>query len=158
MPKNGKGTFLFCLLFILFFFAAGCSKEEVKKSENATRIRTLYDSLELFKKNYEAKSSSDFFASYSPSYPDIENVKKRTADVFNRFSQISLHFYLDHMILEESSSSLVVRWEGEWTPPSEAPFKGGGTSILKFSTETPPRLVAISGIDPFAAPVTEKRP
>jgi hypothetical protein len=157
MPKNGKRTFLFCLLLILFFWT-GCSQEEVKKSENATRIRTLYDTLDLFKKNYEAKSFSDFFAEFSSSYPDIEKVKKRTADVFSRFNLITLRFYLDHIILEEASSSLVVRWEGEWTHPSEGPFKAGGNAILKFSTETPPRLIGIQGIDPFTAPITEKRP
>jgi hypothetical protein len=158
MPKNQKGTLLLCLLVILFFFTTGCSQEEVKKSENATRIRTLYDSLDLFKRNYEAKSSSDFFAAFSSSYSDIEKEKKRTADVFNRFNLITLNFYLDHIILEDAFSSLVVRWEGEWAPPSEGPFRSGGTSILKFSTETPPRLIGIQGIDPFTAPITEKRP
>ncbi|MBI1821758.1 MAG: hypothetical protein HY036_09740 [Nitrospirae bacterium] len=156
MPKRGKQFFLLFFIFFLLFWT-GCAREEIKKSENANRIHALYDSLDRLKKDYEAKNSSDFFSDLSSSYPDLDLFRNRTREVFSQTNTVTLNFYLDHIVLETSSSSLMVRWEGEWSFPSESPLKNGGSSILKFSNEPVPRLVEIQGINPFLPPAKEKR-
>ncbi|MHB8481932.1 MAG: hypothetical protein ACYDBV_04230 [Nitrospiria bacterium] len=156
MPKREIDFFL---LFFIFFplFWTGCSKEEIKKSENANRIHALYETLDRLKKNYETKNISGFFSGVSSSYPDLDLVKSKTQEVFSRFNTLKLNFYLDHIVLETSSSSLVVRWEGEWISSSEGPLKNEGNTVLKFSSDAIPRLIDIEGINPFFPSSKEKR-
>lgn len=150
-----RPLFYLCILSLLLW--TGCSNEEVKKTINSGRVYTLYDSLDRIKRDYEGRNLSDFMAEYAPSYPDLQDEKKRTGEVFKRYTQIKLQFYLDHIVLDKASSSLFVRWEGEWIHPSEEPLKTEGNSILRFSGETAPHLIEIQGIDPFTAPIKEKR-
>ncbi|MBI1823731.1 MAG: hypothetical protein HY200_02395 [Nitrospirae bacterium] len=156
MKRSERSVFLFILL-VLSSFWTGCSSEEIKKSENTLRIRVLYDSLDHLKKNYEAKNTADFFSDYSTHYPNLDLLKKNVKEVFDQYPQISLQFYLDHIVLEPASSSLVLRWEGEWTPSGEAKVKTAGHSIFKYSNASPPLLIDIQGMDPFASPPIKDR-
>jgi hypothetical protein len=140
---------LFPLLFLLA--GSGCSTEEIKKSENSSRIRALYDSLDRIRKVYESKNGSEFLASLSPGYPNLDQVKSRNAEIFKKYEQITLRFVVDHIVLEKTSSSLAVRWEGEWSHPNEESLKLKGNSILKFSNSESPLLIEIDGISPFSA-------
>ncbi len=156
MLKRGKQFFVLFFIFFLLF-GTGCAGEEIKKNENANRIRALYDSLDRLKKDYEAKNSSDFFSDLSSSFPDPDLFRNKTLEVFSQANTVTLNLYLDHIVLETTSSSLMVRWEGEWTFSSGSPLKNGGSAILKFSNEPVPRLVEIQGINPFLPPAKEKR-
>ena len=87
----------------------------------------------------------------------MDSLKNKTLEVFNQFNTITLHFYLDHVILDPSSSTVMVRWEGEWIPLSESPLKNGGNTLLKFSIDPVPHLVEIQGINPFIFQAKEKK-
>ncbi|MFI5304486.1 MAG: hypothetical protein ACHQYP_06785 [Nitrospiria bacterium] len=156
MQNHCKCSFFFILI-IISSLVAGCSSDEVKKSENSGRIYALYDSLDRIKKNYETKNLTDFFADYASSYPHLDDKKKQTGEIFKQFNLIKIQFYLDHVVFDKNSSSLFVRWEGEWSHAAEEAIKAEGNSILKFSVESAPHLIEIQGIDPFTAPVKDKQ-
>jgi len=158
MPKRISRAFFCCILLLtVSLIWAGCSQEEIKKSENASRIRTLFDALDASKKNYELKNSAELFDQFGSRFPDAEQVKKEIREVYSRYTSISLRLYVDHVVLDKENSSMFVRWEGEWKQNDDERFKSSGTSIFNYSTELTPHLVGIQGTDPFTAPVRERR-
>jgi hypothetical protein len=154
MTKN----FFYILLFFFFIpmTLSGCSKEEIKKSDNSNRIHALYHSLDLLKKNYEARNPSDFLSGFDPSFQNLDQITINTREIFNQFNPITLHLYLDHIELEPSSSSLVIRWDGEWTPIAKPAIRASGNAIFRFTGEAVPHLIEIQGISPFIPPIKEK--
>jgi hypothetical protein len=151
-----KLSYILLVLFFIPLSFSGCSKEEIKKSDNSNRIHALYLSLDLLKKNYEARNPSDFLSGFDPSFQNLDQITINTRDIFNQFNPITLHLYLDHIELEPASSSLVIRWDGEWTPIAKPAIRASGNAIFRFSGEVVPHLIEIQGISPFIPPFKEK--
>lgn len=148
----------FFLLISLSIIPLGCSKKEVKSSEeDLIRIKEIYAVVNKLKEGYEEKDLSVFLGVMEPPTLDsLDSLKKGLESDFERYSSIHLGFNIDSIIMDKDLASVNLHWEGEWEKKSDKiRFKEKGNALLKIKGEKKMKLSSIEGDNPFGISISK---
>lgn len=149
--------FLF-LLMSLSIIPLGCSKKEVKSSEeDLIRIKEIYAIVNKIKEGYEEKDLSAFLLVMEPPTLDsLNSLKKGLESDFEEYSTIHLGFNIDSIVMGKDLASVNLHWEGEWEKKRDKiRFKEKGNALFKIKGEKKMKLSSIEGDNPFGISISK---
>jgi len=135
---------LFLLLFLVVLISAGCSKDELKPSEDSLLAARAIDSISSIKTAYEKKSKALLKNRLSPELAE---------KVINElgFIKASLSLTSRMVTIEDSTVKLNMNWNGSWLVIKGSELENRGTANLILDKDTM-TLIKIEGDNPFSIP------
>lgn len=136
---------LFLLLFLVVLISAGCSKDELKPSEDSLLAVRAIDSISSIKTAYEKKNKALLKNRLSP-----ELAEKALNEL--SFIKADLSLTSRMVTIEDSTVKLNMNWNGSWLVSKGSELENRGTVNLILDKDTM-TLIKIEGDNPFSIPL-----
>lgn len=129
--------------------AVACSKPSAINPVDAERVRKIDATVEQIRKAYTGKDPSVFQSLFMP----LESLRKMEADIqrdFAVYSQISLDFTIDRVMVEGPDVAVYFHWQGQWQVRDEdQPLRERGHAVFRMVGHQNLTLSAVDGDAPF---------
>jgi len=134
------------LLFFLLSIISGCAGNVIL-SDDSMRIRKTVDMVNDLKANYE-QHDDHILTMFSAEYLSKPEMKNAILQDMEKFNTISLHIFIDRILIDKDMGNVTVHWNGSWGD-SKKTFREGGSAVIVIRYGDGLRVMDIKGESPF---------
>jgi len=132
---------------------SGCGGKTIQYPEDHERYLRIDQAVESLRQSYVKKKASDL-ASLMMSNEPLDRLREEAQGDFAAFSDISLDFAIERILVSGDDIDVFVHWQGVWKKNADDPgFRQRGHTRLQWAGAQSILLRGLQGDSPFGMSV-----